>query len=50
MSISIRSEMTPLPPKANAQYNIQIVTDPMPYQQFFDALSKSMFLQADIDE
>jgi len=36
--------------RANAQYNIQIVTDPIPYQQFFDALSKSMFLQAHIDE
>ncbi|MCL2615959.1 MAG: hypothetical protein FWD30_04075 [Dehalococcoidia bacterium] len=36
--------------RANAQYNIQAVTDPEPYQQFFDALSKSMFLQAHLDE
>ncbi len=36
--------------RANAQYNVQVVTDPVPYQQFFDALSKSMFLQAHIDE
>jgi len=36
--------------RANAQYNIQAVTDPLPYQQFFDALSKSMFLQAHLDE
>ncbi len=36
--------------RANAQYNAQAVTDPQPYQQFFDALSKSMFLQAHIDE
>lgn len=36
--------------RANAQYNIQAVTDPEPYQQFFDALSKSMFLQAHMEE
>lgn len=36
--------------RANAQYNITPVTDPEPYQQFFAALSKSMFLMAqDID-
>jgi hypothetical protein len=36
--------------RANAQYNIQAVTDPQPYQQFFDALSKSMFLQAHLED
>ncbi len=36
--------------RANAQYNVQAVTDPQPYQQFFDALSKSMFLQAHLEE
>ena len=36
--------------RANAQYNVQAVDDPVPYQKFFDALSKSMFLQAHIDE
>ena len=36
--------------RANAQYNLQAITDPVPYQQFFDALSKSMFLQAHLDE
>ena len=36
--------------RASAQYNIQAVTDPMPYQQFFDALSKSMFLQAHLED
>lgn len=36
--------------RANAQYNTTPVTDPEPYQQFFAALSKSMFLTAqDID-
>lgn len=32
--------------RANAQYNVQPVTDPEPYQQFFAALEKAMFLTA----
>lgn len=32
--------------RANAQYNITPVTDPEPYQRFFAALEKSMFLAA----
>jgi hypothetical protein len=32
--------------RANAQYNIQAVEEPEPYQRFFDALSQSMFLAA----
>lgn len=32
--------------RANAQYNIQAVEDPEPYQHFFVALEKSMFLTA----
>jgi hypothetical protein len=32
--------------RANAQYNIVAVEDPEPYQQFFEALQKSMFLTA----
>ena len=36
--------------RASAQYNLEAVTDPQPYQQFFEALSKSMFLQAHLDE
>lgn len=30
--------------RANAQYNITPVEDPGPYQSFFEALSKAMFL------
>jgi len=32
--------------RANAQFNIQQVEDPEPYQQFFVALSRAMFLEA----
>ncbi len=32
--------------RANAQYNITPVEDPEPYQQFFDSLSKAIFLTA----
>lgn len=32
--------------RANAQYNIYPVEDPEPYQQFFTALEKAMFLTA----
>jgi hypothetical protein len=32
--------------RANAQYNVTPVTDPLPYQQFFNALEKAMFLTA----
>jgi len=32
--------------RCNAQYNLQTVEDPEPYQQFFAALSKALFLEA----
>ena len=32
--------------RANAQYNDAAVDDPLPYQQFFTALERSMFLTA----
>lgn len=32
--------------RANAQYEIHAVEDPEPYQQFFEALSKALFLTA----
>ena len=32
--------------RANAQYNITPVEDPEPYQQFFNSLSKAIFLTA----
>jgi hypothetical protein len=32
--------------RANAQYNLKAIEDPEPYQQFFTALEKAMFLTA----
>ena len=32
--------------RANAQYNIEAVEDPEPYQQFFNSFEKAMFLTA----
>jgi len=32
--------------RASAQYRIQAIEDPEPYQDFFDALGKAMFLTA----
>lgn len=32
--------------RANAQYNLHPITDPKPYQSFFVALERSMFLSA----
>lgn len=47
MSVSIRPRgNTQLLIRANAQYNITPIVDPKPYQQFFSALSKAMFLEA----
>lgn len=47
MTVSVRPRgTTQLLVRANAQYEIYAVEDPEPYQQFFEALSKSLFLTA----
>jgi hypothetical protein len=47
MTVSVRPRgETQLLVRANAQYNLRAVEDPQPYQQFFDALGKSLFLAA----
>lgn len=47
MTVTVRPRSeTQMLVRANAQYNIQPVEDPGPYQQFFSALEKSMFLTA----
>ena len=34
--------------RCNAQYNLQVVEDPEPYQQFFASLSKGLFLDGQL--
>ncbi|MBI2736791.1 MAG: hypothetical protein HYX38_09635 [Rhodospirillales bacterium] len=47
MTVTVRERgATQTTVRANAQYNIVAVEDPQPYQQFFDALQKAMFLTA----
>jgi len=47
MTVTVRPRgATQLIVRANAQYNITPVEDPEPYQQFFAALEKSVFLTA----
>lgn len=47
MTVTVRPRaQTQMLVRANAQYNIQSVDDPQPYQNFFNALQKSMFLTA----
>lgn len=47
MTVSVRPHgATQMAVRASAQYNLQAVSDPAPYQQFFAALEKAMFLKA----
>jgi hypothetical protein len=47
ITVSIRPRgTTQMLVRANAQYNIEAVEEPEPYQQFFDALSKEIYLTA----
>lgn len=47
MTVSVRPRgTTQMLVRANAQYNNRAVENPEPYQEFFDALGKSMFLAA----
>ena len=47
MTVSVRpNSQGKILVRANGQYNIQPITDPALYQDFFAALEKAMFLQA----
>ena len=47
MTVSVRPRgQTQLLVRGNAQYEIYAVEEPEPYQQFFEALSKALFLTA----
>lgn len=47
MSVTVRPRgETQLLVRANAQYGLNAIEEPEPYQDFFDALGKAMFLTA----
>ena len=47
MTVSVRpGGANRLVVRANAQFNTEPITDPKPYQDFFAALAKAMFLTA----
>lgn len=47
VTVTVRERgTTQLLVRANAQYQVLAVEDPKPYQQFFEALEKAMFLTA----
>ena len=46
MTVTVRPRGRQMLVRASAQYNAAAVEDPAPYQQFFTALSKSLFLAA----
>lgn len=46
ITVSVRPRGEQMLVRANAQYHTAPVEDPKPYQDFFNSLSKSLFLQA----
>jgi hypothetical protein len=47
MTVSVRNKgTTQVIVRASAQFNLKAVEDPVPYQQFFAAYEKAMFLKA----
>lgn len=46
ITVSVRPRGEQMLVRANAQYNVTPVEDPKPYQDFFNSLGKSLFLQA----
>lgn len=48
MSVSVRPNGEQLTVRANAQYNLKAIEDPGPYQDFFSALDKGLFLDRNI--
>lgn len=46
MTVTVRSHNNGVLVRANGQYNITPITDPIMYQNFFSSLEKAMFLQA----
>ena len=46
LSVNVRPKGDRLLVRANAQYQLTAIEDPKPYQDFFTALEKAMFLEA----
>lgn len=46
ITVSVRPRAEVMLVRANAQFHTSPVEDPKPYQDFFNSLSKSLFLQA----
>lgn len=46
MTVTVRKRGSQVLVRANAQYNLAPVSDPQPYQNFFIALERAMFLSA----
>lgn len=46
MTVTVRPHNNGVLVRANGQYNITQITDPIMYQNFFTSLEKAMFLQA----
>ncbi len=47
LTVTVRPrDATQLLVRASAQYNLRVIEDPKPYQDFFTALQKAMFLTA----
>lgn len=46
ITVSVRPRGDQMLVRANAQYNVTPVEDPKPYQDFFNSLGESLFLQA----
>jgi hypothetical protein len=51
ITISVRSKgETQVSVRANAQFQMKPIEDPMPYQDLFSSLEKSLFLTAQLGE
>jgi hypothetical protein len=48
MTVTVRDRGSKVEVRANAQYNLTVIEDPEPYQNFFASLDKSMFLEENL--
>jgi hypothetical protein len=46
LTVTVRARANQTVVRANAQYNLRSITNPQTYQNFFNALSQSLFLAA----